>query len=63
VDKKVQKMRMNKKATLQWEYIAAVVLVLLIVVVMLLMSQSIKNIIWEKGKEAIVDLLKKVGRP
>lgn len=55
-------MNINKKAKLEWEYIAAVVLVLLVIVVLLLMSGSIKNIIWEKGKEIIADLLGKTGR-
>ncbi len=54
---------MNRKAKMEWEYIAAVVLVLLIIVVMLLMSGSIRNLIWEKGKEAIAELLSKIGKP
>jgi len=40
-----------KKGKLEWEYLAAIVLILLIIVVMLLFSQTIKNIIFEKGKE------------
>lgn len=42
---------MNKKAKLEWEYIAAIVLILLIVVVMMLFSDTIKNIVMEKGAE------------
>lgn len=56
-------MKINKKAKMEWEYIAAVVLVLLIVVVLLLMSGSIKNLIWERGREAIANLLSKIGKP
>ncbi len=56
-------MRFNKKARLEWEYIAAVVLVLLIVIVMLLVTGSIKSLIWEKGKEVLADLIGKTGRP
>ncbi len=54
---------MDKKAKMEWEYLAAVVLILLIIIVLLLLSGNIKNIIWEKGKEVIADLLKKMGRP
>jgi len=42
---------MNKKGKLEWEYLAAIVLVLLIVVVLLLSSDSIKNMIMQRGKE------------
>ncbi len=55
-------MRLNKKAKMEWEYIAAVVLILLIVIVMLLISGSIKSIIWEKGKDVLADLIGKTGR-
>lgn len=56
-------MKINKKAKMEWEYIAAVVLILLVVVVMLLMSGSIKNMIWDRAKEIIGNLLGKTGKP
>lgn len=43
--------KINKSGKLEWEYLAAIVLVLLIIVVMLLFSQSVKNIVFEKGRE------------
>jgi hypothetical protein len=56
-------MRIKKIGTMEWEYIAAVVIVLLIIIVMLLISGNIKNIIWDKAKQAIADLLGKIGKP
>jgi hypothetical protein len=53
----------KKRGKLEWEYIAAVVLVLLIIIVMLILSGTIRDIIWEKAKEAISALLGKTGRP
>lgn len=52
----------NKKGTLEWEYLAAIVLVLLIVVVILLFSQGIKTTIIEKGREFFSDLIPKLGQ-
>ena len=48
---------MNKKGTLEWEYLAAIVLVLIIVVVILLFSESMKTQIMEKGKEFFSNIL------
>lgn len=49
--------KINKKGVLEWEYIAAIVLVLLIVVVMLLFSDTVKNMIMERGKEFFSNII------
>ncbi|MFH1210708.1 MAG: hypothetical protein V1645_02215 [archaeon] len=54
---------MKKRGKLEWEYIAAVVIILLIIIVMLLLSGTIKTIIWDKAKEAILGLLGQTGKP
>lgn len=48
---------MNKKGTLEWEYIAAIVLVLLIVVVILMFSEGIKTKIMDMGREFFSEIL------
>jgi len=54
---------MNKKAKLEWEYLAAIVLVLLIVVVILLFSEGIKKQIIEAGKNFFSNILpEKIGQ-
>ncbi|MBU4502886.1 MAG: hypothetical protein KKA79_09900 [Nanoarchaeota archaeon] len=54
---------MDKKGTLEWEYIAAIVLVLIIVVVILLFSDSMKNMIMERGREFFSNILpEKLGQ-
>lgn len=54
---------LNKKGTLEWEYIAAIVLVLVIVVVILLFSDNMKNMVMEKGREFFSTILpEKLGQ-
>jgi len=54
---KFVKIKMNKKGTLEWEYIAAIVLVLLIVVVILMFSEGIKTKIMDMGREFFSEIL------
>lgn len=56
-------MKINKKAKMEWEYLAAVAIILIIIVVVLIMTGTIKTIILDKTKEAIADMLGRTGRP
>lgn len=48
---------------MEWEYLAAIAIALIIIVVVLIMTGTIKTIIWDKTKEAIIDMLGRTGKP